>query len=199
MSKPDESSTIQQPNHPLPGGEREKPPPHAERGPGKGPVQTTATEVEADSTAALDAERVRLRAVNRGDSYIGQTAELVLAGVAIISAEGATWARERVDAADFYDARCWRLVDFGARARDVYGDKRIRYLAGVTNTEPAWLRQLEDRAPVMFDTSGSFAAEVRAAAAHRHRAAALAAELEEMTGAQVIVTPRQLTLEEVAS
>jgi hypothetical protein len=190
------------------------PPPNVERGPqGRGPVQTThgSERIAHQGTAALDEQRVRLRALNRrGDSYVGETAERTMAGVAVISQEGAAWARDRLTAADFHDQRCWRVVVAGAKATGIYGEKRIRYLAGVTDTEPAWLRDIEEHTPVMFDWNGAYALEVRVAAADRRRAVELAIELEQITGKSVIVTDHkpmeivpeassdQLTLEGVA-
>jgi hypothetical protein len=121
------------------------------------------------------------------DAYVGETAERAVAGVAVISNEGATWARDRLTALDFHDPRCWRLVDTGAQVDGIFGEQRTRYLANVCELEPAFVTELENGAPVMFDWSGSYAAEVREAAEHRHRAMALVEQLEELTGRPVAV------------
>lgn len=154
--------------------------------------------------AQLDAEHAAAATDRAGiaatSPVIDQAAEEAVAGIAALTAAGCRRVRDAVPAGDFFDSRCWAVIEAAADldATDWTVDellergsidRRVDHIAAVTGLDRHWVARLADRAPVLHDTSGSWSARVRAAADHRRHAMDLVGQLEGLGLALVVRIP----------
>lgn len=101
---------------------------------------------------------------------VSTAAEEVIAGVAAISYTGALAATDRLRPEHFYDPRCARVLEVGARTPDTASfEDRIDLVATEAGVWPAWLRSIVARCPVQWDVSGRWADRVLAEHDRRQR------------------------------
>lgn len=107
-------------------------------------------------------------------------AEACVAGCAVASTHGAQLAAGRLTAGQFRDPRYRRL--FTAALDCPLGDQddRIWECARDAHQHPTAVAELVSARPVQWDTAGSYAARVAAAADRRRNAASLLAQLEDL-------------------
>lgn len=119
-------------------------------------------------------------------------AEQTMAAIAAISIHGATLAASRLTALDFFDPRCWAVVDAGLHIDAQLGlEDRIAAAAKVANVWPTTLEEWVCAAPLQWDSTGTIAARVKAAADARRRAIELVDELRRLTGRRVFLSDDQ--------
>lgn len=107
-------------------------------------------------------------------------AEQVVAGCAVASRHGAALAARRLTASSFHDPRARGLFTAAVVCELVDQDDRVHDCALDAGVDPRWAdRAVRDR-PVQWDTAGTYAAQVIAAAAARRRAEQLLADLDDL-------------------
>ena len=109
-----------------------------------------------------------------------EQAEQVVAGCALASRHGAALAARRLTASQFHDPRARGLFTAAVVCDLVDQDDRVHDCALDAGIDPRWAEDAVRGRPVQWDTSGSYAARVSAAATARRKAEQLLADLDEL-------------------